>query len=57
MPFVKTFMALSVLTALGYLGNVASLPVAFSVSFLFGSIFCDHRGLIIRPLIGGDSRR
>lgn len=31
MPILKTLVAVGVLTALGYLGNVASLPVAFSV--------------------------
>ena len=53
MPFLKTFMVLSLLTALGYLGNVASLPVAFSVSFLFGSIFVIIAVSLFGPLLGG----
>ena len=53
MPFLKTFMALGVLTALGYLGNVASLPVAFSVSFLFGSIFVIIAVSFFGPWLGG----
>jgi len=42
-----------VLTALGYLGNVASLPVAFSVSFLFGSIFVIIAVSLFGPWLGG----
>ncbi len=53
MPFLKTIIAVGVLTALGYLGNVASLPVAFSVSLLFGSIFV----IIALAPCSGDSRR
>jgi len=53
MPFLKTVMVLGVLTALGYLGNVASLPVAFSVSFLFGSIFVIIAVSLLGPWLGG----
>jgi PAS domain S-box-containing protein len=51
--FLKTFIAAGVLTALGYLGNVTSLPVAFSVSFLFGSIFVIIAVSFFGPLLGG----
>ena len=53
MPLLKTFIAVGVLTALGYLGNVASMPVAFSVSFLFGSIFVIIAVSLFGPLFGG----
>jgi len=53
MPFLKTVMVLGVLTALGYLGNVASLPVAFGVSFLFGSIFVIIAVSLLGPWLGG----
>lgn len=53
MSFLKTFMVLGVLTALGCLGNVASLPVAFSVSFLFGSIFVIIAVSLFGPWLGG----
>jgi uncharacterized membrane protein len=53
MPYRKTLMAVSVLTALGYLGNVVNLPVAFSVDFLFGSIFVVIAVSLFGPLLGG----
>ena len=36
---LKLCISVAALSALGYLGNDYSLPVGFSVNFLFGSIF------------------
>ena len=35
----RKIFALAVLTALGFAGNWATLPIAYSVAFIFGSIF------------------
>jgi riboflavin transporter FmnP len=53
MSFQKTLLAIGMLTVLGYLGSMASLPVAFSVSFLFGSIFVIIAVSLFGPLLGG----
>jgi len=36
---IKTCLFIFVLSAIGYIGNVYSLPVGYGVNFLFGSIF------------------
>ncbi|MCX5814473.1 MAG: ECF transporter S component [Proteobacteria bacterium] len=53
MSFLKTLLVVGVLTALGYFGNVLSLPVAFSINFLFGSIFVIIAVSLFGPLLGG----
>jgi PAS domain S-box-containing protein len=52
---IKTLAAVGVLTGLAYLGNVAELPVALGISFLFGSIFVIIAVSLFGPVLGGIS--
>ena len=36
---LKTLFLAAILASLGWVGNTLSLPVAFGVAFIFGSIF------------------